>query len=135
MLASWCIGRFSSRGQPLTPAPAPTPGRVTPPAAGCWPPAPALQMVRLERALPYDIQAGTNVVRFFQRPPEEPFESGVEGLNFVFRHEPYNGHHLASSSCAAGLSGAATLPHVPWYTAPWSGVMLHISQLACCHFL
>jgi activating signal cointegrator complex subunit 1 len=78
-------------------------------------------MVSLERALPYDIQAGTNVVRFLQRPAEEPFESGVEGLTFAFRHEPYNGHHLVSASCAAC---PGRLLYVPCSNCRWSAVVL-----------
>lgn len=61
------------------------------------------QQVTLERRLPYAVQPGAVTVEFHARPTTV-HDSGVEGLTFAFKWEPYAGHHLERGWTAVEFS-------------------------------
>jgi hypothetical protein len=61
-----------------------------------------IQTVTFERPIPYDIWPEAASVRLYSRAGNVT-ESGVEGLTFAFKWEPYNGHHLVRPGCILGV--------------------------------
>ena len=83
-------------------APAPAPG--APSYAN-------IQTVTFERPIPYDIWPEAASVRLYSRAGNVT-ESGVEGLTFAFKWEPYNGHHLVRPGCILAGQG--------WFAQEWA---------------
>jgi hypothetical protein len=54
-----------------------------------------VQVITLERPLPYPIAPGVNRVSFHERASTIS-ESGVEGMTLRFKWELYAGHHVVS---------------------------------------
>jgi hypothetical protein len=63
-----------------------------------------IQTVTFERPIPYDIWPEAASVRLYSRAGNVT-ESGVEGLTFAFKWEPYNGHHLVRPGCILAVVG------------------------------